>query len=358
MRTGMRRRVALPFAALLCISEIVMFGPVPAYAFSCGAWEVVSSPMADMSSELLAASADSPTDAWAVGWTSEPFEEPLAEHWDGVSWTIVPTPLPQPGYAGVLTSVVALSPVDAWTAGASGVEHWDGVSWTNVRLPSRIRPLSVGAIPGTSELWVVGERVRPNGSRPYAARWNGTSFLTTPTVDPFAGVPGQETGFVAVSALSTTSAVAAGGPLERWDGSDWRIRKSPRIYVQHLSMIASGDIYASGSQFGPPPHHYVWHLSGHRWRPVTGVPGSPLLIDVAALSSNDVWLDGVVGSSYANYRPVFAHGDGTTWSIVPSATIPLGSFIDDLEPRSANDVWAVGAEIENGSQVPLIMHYC
>ena len=177
-------------------------------------------------------------------------------------------------------------------------------------------------------------------------------------MDPVAGVPGQEAGFDAVSALSATSAVAAGGPLERWDGTAWRKRKSPRIYVQHLSMIASSDIYASGSQFGPEPRHYVWHLSGHRWRPVTGVPGSPLLIDVAAFSSNDVWLDGVVGSSYANYRPVFARGDGTAWSIVPSATLPLGSFIDDLEPQSANDVWAVGAEIESRLQTPLILHYC
>ena len=183
MRTGQRMRVALPGAVLLCISQIVMFGPVPAYAFSCGAWEVVSSPTADTSSELVAVSADSPTDAWAVGWTSpsQAFEEPLAEHWDGVSWTIVPTPLPPPGYAAQLTSVVALSPVDAWIAGASGVEHWDGMSWTNELLPPRTRPLSVGAIPGTSELWVVGERVRPNGSRPYAARWDGTSFSTVPT---------------------------------------------------------------------------------------------------------------------------------------------------------------------------------
>ena len=69
--------------------------------------------------------------------------QPLVEHWDGTAWTRVPTPSPG-GAAGdsQLAAVAATSASNAWAVGASAaapaprcgalVEHWDGTTWTRV----------------------------------------------------------------------------------------------------------------------------------------------------------------------------------------------------------------------------------
>lgn len=56
----------------------------------------------------------------------------VIEHWNGRTWTLVPTPA-----AGILTGVATASAASAWAVGfwtASGnavIEHWDGTAWTS-----------------------------------------------------------------------------------------------------------------------------------------------------------------------------------------------------------------------------------
>jgi hypothetical protein len=82
-------------------------------------------------------------DVWAVG-TSKAFGRrtptlPLIEHWNGSTWSIVPSPATGT-FAAFLSGVTALSSNDAWAVGGTFtgspvVEHWDGIQWSLVSVP-------------------------------------------------------------------------------------------------------------------------------------------------------------------------------------------------------------------------------
>ncbi|MGH7357941.1 MAG: hypothetical protein ACREJR_03895, partial [Candidatus Rokuibacteriota bacterium] len=57
--------------------------------------------------------------AWAVGFFDPGFElRTMTQHWDGTSWTIVPSPNAS-DVIDELSDVAALSPTDVWTVGQS-----------------------------------------------------------------------------------------------------------------------------------------------------------------------------------------------------------------------------------------------
>jgi hypothetical protein len=89
----------------------------------------------------------SPNDVWAVGSRYRGNEvDTLAEHWDGTSWTIVSTPNPGGATGTEFVSVSASSPEDVWAAGytiresyypgTTIIEHWDGTTWSVIPSPS------------------------------------------------------------------------------------------------------------------------------------------------------------------------------------------------------------------------------
>jgi hypothetical protein len=92
-------------------------------------------------SSLVALSAVSPTDIWAVGWMTPTHGliRGLIEHWDGKHWHIRPTPdLPARSY---LRGVSGASSNDAYAVGVIGGHrgrwetlslHWDGTAWSRV----------------------------------------------------------------------------------------------------------------------------------------------------------------------------------------------------------------------------------
>lgn len=107
-------------------------------------WQVIPHPQRPQNA-LVAVVAISSRDVWAVGAYQGSIPpgvsvaETLAEHWDGTRWRIVPSPNSKG--SGQLQAIVALSANDVWAAGGahSGgenmpdrplAEHWDGSSWT------------------------------------------------------------------------------------------------------------------------------------------------------------------------------------------------------------------------------------
>jgi hypothetical protein len=86
--------------------------------------------------ELLGVSGTAANDVWAVGYG---VGVPRILHFDGNTWTGVPTPSIEGG--GKLNAVTAVSPKDAWTVGTAFnpkrtlVLHWDGTSWKTVPSP-------------------------------------------------------------------------------------------------------------------------------------------------------------------------------------------------------------------------------
>jgi hypothetical protein len=109
-----------------------------------------------------------------------------AIHWDGVEWTIVPTPQPGGPSADELHAIDAIAPDDVWAVGEYRDDnfvphpltmHWDGASWTVV-------PNDCGAFVGLRGisvispdlLWAVGDAT--------TCRYDGTTWTEVPSPQP------------------------------------------------------------------------------------------------------------------------------------------------------------------------------
>jgi hypothetical protein len=132
-------------------------------------WTVVPSPSpASPYNNLGRMAAISASDVWAVGQQSGDnfVEQTLAEHWDGNSWTVVPTLNVGTG-GNAFADVTASSATDVWavgdTTGSSGltttlIEQWDGTQWSLVTSPNPSKEFNqLGGITAISgALWSVG----------------------------------------------------------------------------------------------------------------------------------------------------------------------------------------------------------
>jgi hypothetical protein len=144
-------------------------------------WTVVPSPNAGFGFNILfGVVALAPNNVWAAGYFTEQVNstrpaKTLIEHWDGTSWKIVPSPNvgPHSQYqTNELWGITAVSASDIWAFGAvfdasgSGqqstlVLHWNGTSWTIVPSPNpggsyRVNILFGGTVIPTGDLWIVG----------------------------------------------------------------------------------------------------------------------------------------------------------------------------------------------------------
>jgi FG-GAP-like repeat len=157
-------------------------------------WSVV--PTVDASNRpnvLVAVDGVASDDVWAVGSfdTSRGSRKTLAEHFDGTAWTIVPTP--NVGSLSALTGVAASSPDSVWAAGYTVVDntyqtlvqHWDGTAWTVVPAPtgSRNNVLVRLGLTSDSDIWAVGYSEVPSVNRTLGLHWDGSAWSGTRTRD-------------------------------------------------------------------------------------------------------------------------------------------------------------------------------
>jgi hypothetical protein len=143
-------------------------------------WKVVPSPNVLKKSflnqnVLLSVTAVSTTDVTAAGWVGNPGTQTtttLIEHWNGTKWTVVPTPNQSTALGSVnqFRSVTALSSSDMYAIGfyadaaTSGqhvtlVEHFNGSSWSIIPSPTPLLAQELNgtfALRSTSDVWIVG----------------------------------------------------------------------------------------------------------------------------------------------------------------------------------------------------------
>jgi hypothetical protein len=143
-------------------------------------WSVVDVPQPGSQRDLFyGASASSTSDVWAVGHQvgSDGVFKTLAEHFDGNTWSVVPTP--NPGSTGsYFFGVTTLGPDDAWAVGQqlgqSGpdqalIEHWNGENWAVTPSPTHGSASAfLNAIAGSGgDVWAAGETYDTvKGARP------------------------------------------------------------------------------------------------------------------------------------------------------------------------------------------------
>jgi len=233
-------------------------------------WQIVPSPnVSRKDNALFAISAVSPHDIWAVGYSDRILGlhhfNPLALHWDGTAWTIVPTPATD---GGSLLDVKAFASDNVWAVGehqvlsghtvteSTYILHWDGTIWSIV--PSPNNPVTINTLRGVSgaaanDIWAVGTTgVSPTDNGALALHWDGTAWTIVPTATTTGADP-----LSAVLAVKPHSVWAVGTvdgtPLtERWNGTAWSVVPTPPVVpsagLVALSLSRSGSLWASGYQ--------------------------------------------------------------------------------------------------------------
>jgi len=204
-------------------------------------WRVVPTPGVgeELESTLVDVEALSPTDVWAVGTaTGWPLTgRTLTLHWDGQRWTRVESPNPSTeGLGSNLVGVAASSADEVWAVGdydPSGTfgmqplaERWDGASWSVVPTPAVPEDAMLGSlgIAAADDVWAVGYRTVDGLPQPLAERWDGESWraVKTPVFD------GVEATFndVVVRGRDDVWVIGTKGRgtlIAHWDGSSWTL---------------------------------------------------------------------------------------------------------------------------------------
>jgi hypothetical protein len=140
-----------PLLFLFISLSLLLTAPAPAQRKSkphtptCGSWDLVFSPSPNGEPILTAAAAVPGTvELWGVGNYLSFYWLPLIEHWDGTEWQVVASPNLQ-ATNHYLYGVTTVAPDDAWAVGLyepqgggnrTLILHWDGISWSIVPSPN------------------------------------------------------------------------------------------------------------------------------------------------------------------------------------------------------------------------------
>jgi len=281
-----------------------------------GAWHAVDVPaLRPVSGRLAAVSAGSANDVWAVGVRAVP-GAPLAVHFDGHAWRLVPSgPV---GAGAALLGVATLSPTNAWAVGsrqsgprtATLVEHWNGKAWQVVPSPSPDAESSLSAVVALSptDVWAVGKQ-GDEFVLPLVEHWNGHTWSVVAVPVP---VPHAElVGLTAISAVSPHDiwAVGQGHLTEHWNGHAWQAVPAPAAStdpdattnLNGVSARSARDVWAVGTVSGTPgPRTVTEHWNGAKWTvvpsPTPGSGGAILNAVAAAAGGPTVAVGYVLGS--------------------------------------------------------------
>lgn len=292
-------------------------------------WSQVGAPaVLHQDESLLAVSASSTTDAWAVGFTKTVGAAgrfPLAVHWNGTAWAIVPTPTLTGGAKSTLNGVVALSANNAWAVGkgrngAALAEHWNGSAWSVVPVPTPAgaasSQLSGISARSPSDIWAVGS-----------------------------------------ASVLVGTAVQGRTLVEHWNGTAWSIVPSRNATTSNLftgvAPVAANDVWVVGYTIttdgtNQPDKTLIEHWNGSSWSIVASPspPSNDTLAGVAARSASDVWAVGTRqdrSGAIPIDRTLTEHWNGSAWSVVASPNVGANDNLLNGVSATTGDVWTVGS---------------
>ena len=378
-------------ALLIVASALTLFTSpwaATAQAPASSIFKVVATPNPDFNSGLLAASASSSSDIWAVGQS--------VMHYDGTKWTAFRPALQSE--ISSLNGVVDISPTLAWTAGnivtSSGargqvIEQWNGTQWSVFPGPkfSAGDEPSIFAMTSASanDVWAIGSLLSDGGELLsfLFEHWDGKQWTQTSILSNDAFLFGAS-----ADATNDVWAVGFNGPENddsltlalHYDGTNWTQAATPNVgtganQLNAALALAPNDVWAVGfSTPTPPPTQaatltLIEHFDGTSWSVVpspnvgpNSIYQSNRLFGVTANSSNDVWAFGSYFASdgSGHQMTLLLHWNGTDWTIAPSPNPSKGGFLSDLlfagVTPSPGNIWIVGSEDEAPHEGSLAIH--
>ncbi len=380
--------------------------------FALGAAASPSTPHARVTiftGELNAVSAQSPSDAWAVGDVN--LANTLILRWNGTTWAKVPSPNREGNGGGnnVLSGVSAVTASDAWAVGnvfygqpdiqKTLIERWNGTGWSLVRSPnpgpgpfSLFDALSAVSALSPSNVWAAGQYSGANAEKTLIVHWNGTSWAKVASPGP--GFVNNDVQLTGLSASSPTNIWAAGYYFRfsntidnnektfvlRWNGTRWARVASPNpggtksaccqpdgSFLLGVSALSTSTAWAVGyyqTSGSSPQKTMILRWNGTTWTKVPspnpgGANGSSLA-GVSAVSPTNAWAVGsyvTKTSSTLVAKTLILHWNGTTWAKVASPNPPGGGSLTAVTALSSTDAWAVGSYFAGSTQKTLILHW-
>jgi hypothetical protein len=360
---------------------------------SASAWVSVSSPNKSyvQFNFLEGVTCLSTSDCWAVGFyladwnapiSANPANHTLIEHWDGTSWTVVPSPNSAPPEDNFIVSISCASPSECFAVGAYAARYytgstpnnliyqtlilrWDGTSWTIASSPNtspaQNNYLFSTACAAVSDCWAIGFYVNDNGiNQTLIEHWDGSSWAivpspnSDPTHDNFLG------GAACASASECWAVGYYGGGqtlIERWDGTSWAIAASPnRIgssnILNAVTCASASDCWTVGYYaIGLSAYTLTEHWDGNSWA-IVASPDSATPINVflgiTCASASECW---AVGNSYTSAfgviigrQTLIERWNGTSWAIAasPNTDPTQDNALYGVTCPSASDCWATG----------------
>jgi hypothetical protein len=154
--------------------------------------------------DMSSISGSSPSDIWAAGTASTEGVEhrkvaPVLEHFNGTSWTNVTVPV-----NGGVTSVVDISPADAWAIDGGSLIQWNGSTWSVVNATTQTGAAVSGSVLAAlspTDVWLAGATTLDN--------FNGTTWTSIPVPSTAALTPAGQM-------LAEPDAATAAGPGTVW----------------------------------------------------------------------------------------------------------------------------------------------
>jgi hypothetical protein len=192
------------------------------------AWSMIAGAV---SGELYAAAAARASDVWAVGtyWNGSAVAT-LIERWDGMHWSLVPSPNGQ-GFASQLSGITVVAANDVWAVGYSNsnmglttiIEHWDGSQWTLIPSPNHgSSGLNAIAARTSSDIWAVGDAEVMGGTYPpVLEHWDGSAWSLVAADNP--------------TDFNSQTGVAFVGAGDVWVSGYRLNQQTPRTWSVHYS---------------------------------------------------------------------------------------------------------------------------
>jgi hypothetical protein len=340
---------------------------------------VPPNPTGALGGRLNAVSCLSATSCAAVGYSSVTTAgSPLAETWNGTTWTIQTTPAPAESTDDMFNGVSCAAATTCEAAGSySGqknafavilAEGWNGTSWA---LQSPVQPIgatanSFGAVSCVSaaDCEAVGSHSNtPGDTVTLAEGWNGSSWKIQATPNPKAKI-NPLASFAGVSCVSASFCEAVGGAddgaagaVEQWTGKAWHLQTSPgKGPLAAVSCVSTSFCEAVGAREGTSgtvPLAETWN--GTAWRTQTlPAPAGASLSSATGVSCASASSCEAVGS-YNESTAFAARWNGSSWTLqtVPTPAGDSGTILEGVSCPAANTCEATGYQAGSTSSGPL-----
>jgi hypothetical protein len=400
-----RHRVSLLIAAIAAIAAglLVVGLAVPtAKAATASGWTIVTgAPVNQQNSNLLLGSTCSNSwNCWAVGASianlnSNGAFSALFEHWNGTSWTAGSGATVPGSSASLLWDVTCVTASNCWAVGVddpgnSGdpsplAEQWNGSTWSVVPTPDVTGYLFSVTCVTSADCWAAGTTTTDDGNSDplngFILHWDGTSWSTTPTQP--SGQTYDQFNSVTCASASDCWAVGFAGPnaesnnnflpnvmpnvtgddsfVEHWDGSAWTITGAPSApspagtYLAHVTCTTAVQCWAVGATMdtnGNPSATLVDQWDGTSWStvPSPNPSSAGILTDVTCLGPSQCWASGAQGVASGQNQngspsPMIESWNGSAWSVDPSPNVTAFAYLNSVACTGGSGCFSTGFSI-------------